>query len=161
MVKSSYAEGTQVSITRSREELERTLERFGAGQQMWMRDDEKAQVVLAFKRKGKTYRFHMKLTAPEQFRLYTKRLKYGSSQTYERSESTTQALADAENRRRFRSLANFVKALMDELKDAPNELAVKQVFRRERDKLKPVVTVPPEPKYDEAAIMLDHLEAAE
>jgi hypothetical protein len=46
-----------------------------------------------------------------------------------------------------------VKAILDELKDCPNELAVKQVFRRERDKLSPVVTVTPAPKYDESALI--------
>ncbi|MDP2952267.1 MAG: hypothetical protein Q8O76_02985 [Chloroflexota bacterium] len=40
-----YAEGTEVPIGRSRDEIERTLARFGASAQAWMRDDEKGVVT--------------------------------------------------------------------------------------------------------------------
>lgn len=100
-----YAENTTVPISRSRDELERTLERFGATAQMWMRDDEARAVVLAFKRNGAGYKFRIALTSPDN----EQRTPTGQL----RATSTARAVADQENRRRFRSLANYVKALMD------------------------------------------------
>ena len=100
-----YAEGTEVPISRSRDELERTLERFGATAQAWLRDDEKETVVLAFKRAGKGYKLVVRLVDAAACALTPK----GN----ERTASAAQDAADQENRRRFRSLANYVKAVMD------------------------------------------------
>ena len=100
-----YAEGTEVPISRSRDELERTLTRFGATTQGWLRDDEEKVVRLAFKRNGRGYRFTVKLQDAEGCRLTPTKQR--------RSDSVAMDLAEAENRRRFRSLANYVKAVMD------------------------------------------------
>lgn len=105
MTQGRYAEGTSVPISRSREELERTLERFGATAQAWMRDDEIGNITLAFKRKGNGYKFSISLRTQEDERYTPTRLR--------RSDSVARDAADKENRRRFRSLANYVKALMD------------------------------------------------
>jgi len=107
MTQRAYAENTTVPISRSREELERTLERFGATAQAWMRDDETQLVTLAFKRSGRGYRFVVRLPQwQDEHYLYTP--------THQRrTELKAREAADQEARRRFRSLANFVKALMD------------------------------------------------
>ena len=100
-----YAEHTVVPVSRSRDELERILVRFGATAQAWARDDEKGTVVLAFKRAGKGYKLVVHLVNAASF-----------TQTptgRERLASAAQEAAEQENRRRFRSLANFVKAMMD------------------------------------------------
>lgn len=46
-----------------------------------------------------------------------------------------------------------IKALKDELKDCTNELAVKQVFKRARDKMQPAATITPTPNYDDNALI--------
>ena len=101
-----YAEGTEVPIGRSRDEIERTLERFGATGQIWARDDEIGQVIIAFKRKARGYKFIIKLPPLSDFRFTPK-------MTYERTPKQMADMRDAETRRRFRSLANYIKALMD------------------------------------------------
>lgn len=106
MASRKYAEGTEVPISRSREELERVLERFGATAQAWLRDDELHQIKLAFKRQGKSYRFTVKLVGRKDCR-------DTPTGRWERTDKQAQDAADQENRRRFRSLTNYVKALMD------------------------------------------------
>ena len=56
-----YAQGTDVPVSRSQEEVERTLVRFGCQQRAWMRDDAKPMIALAFTRKGLSYRMVMPL----------------------------------------------------------------------------------------------------
>lgn len=103
---SKYAEGTTVSVGRSRDELERTLERFGANGQSWMRDDEKGITTMAFRRRGKTYMFTIAVPPLADF-------VKTPSKRYSRSQEDAKVHQDAELRRRFRSLANYIKALLD------------------------------------------------
>ena len=101
-----YAQGTQVDTGRSRLEIEHTLERFGATGQAWMRDDEQHRVVVAFKRSGRTYRFTLNIPGVEEFRETPKGV-------YTRTDKVMHEAHDAEIRRRFRSLANYIKAMLD------------------------------------------------
>lgn len=103
---SKYAEGTQVPVSRSREEIERTLERFGATAQMWMRDDEVGAVTVAFKRDGKMYKFSLRLPPLSAF-------KETPSHKWIRTAAAAKAAQDTETRRCFRSLANYLKAMLD------------------------------------------------
>ena len=77
-------------VTRSRDEIERTLKRYGCDQQLWMRDDTVPNMTLGFVRKGLTY----KLTVPLPKQGY----------------KFTIAEADAETMRRFRVLLIWLKA---------------------------------------------------
>ncbi|MDP3062976.1 MAG: hypothetical protein Q8O40_07180 [Chloroflexota bacterium] len=101
-----YAEGTEVPIGRSRDEIERTLARFGATAQAWIRDDEKGLVAVAFKRGGPAYRFTVPLPPLSAF-------METPTGRWTRTEAQAAAARDAEVRRRFRSLANYVKAVLD------------------------------------------------
>lgn len=101
-----YAEGTEVPIGRTRDEIERTLSRFGSTAQAWLRDDLKGVVTVAFKRAGHTYRFTVPSPPLSAF------MKTPSGR-WTRTEPQAAAARDAEVRRRFRSLANYVKAVLD------------------------------------------------
>lgn len=101
-----YAKGTEVSVGRTRDEIERILERFGASRQAWMRDDEKGVTTIAFIRERKTYKFSIKIPSLSEF-------METPSRRFERSEADAKRVQDAEMRRRFRSLANYIKALLD------------------------------------------------
>lgn len=106
MAKHSYAQGTVVPVGRSRDEIESTLIRFGATGQLWARDDERGIVVIAFKREGRTYKFTVPLPLLKEFRMTP-------SGRFERTEKQAEVARETEVRRRFRSLANYVKALLD------------------------------------------------
>ena len=100
-----YAQGTEVPIGRSRDEIERTLERFGATSQLWGRDDQVGRVTVAFKREGRAYKFTVDSPRIEDFQ----RTPTGR----DRAQSYAAQARDAEARRRFRSLANYLKAVLD------------------------------------------------
>ena len=102
----SYAQGTEVPVGRSRDEIERILARFGATGHIWARDDEERRVTIAFKRQQRAYKFIIKLPDLQGFR-YTPKMEW------ERTPKQMADMCDAETRRRFRSLANYIKALMD------------------------------------------------
>ena len=102
----SYAQGTEVPVGRSRDEIERILERFGATEQGWLRDDEKGITTIAFRRARRMYKFSIRIPALSEFMATPK-------QRYERTPIQAKAAQDAETRRRFRSLANYIKALLD------------------------------------------------
>ncbi|MDP3063867.1 MAG: hypothetical protein Q8O40_11760 [Chloroflexota bacterium] len=101
-----YAEGTEVPVGRSRDEIERTLARFGSTAQAWMRDDEKGVVTVAFKRGGHAYRFTVPSPPLSEF-------METPSGRWARTEAQALMARDTEIRRRFRSLANYVKAVLD------------------------------------------------
>jgi hypothetical protein len=105
-----YAEGTKVTVSKSRDEIERTLQRFNASQLMWMRNDDTRVVTAAFKRQGRSYKFEVPLPWPQDFLMTTKD-RYGHSRR--RTESQVKAALEQEERRLFRSLALFVKAILE------------------------------------------------
>ncbi len=101
-----HAQGTDVPVGRSRDEIERTLARFGATAQVWMRDDETGVVTVAFKREARAYRFTVPMPPLKDFEMTP-------SRKWIRTPEQAQSAKEAEVRRRFRSLANYVKALLD------------------------------------------------
>ena len=103
-----YAEGTEVSASRSREEIERTIQRFGATSHVWMRDDVAMRVVVAFKIGQRSYRFILPLPAPS-----SPQITQTPSRRWSRDEKQQRDALEAETRRRFRSLANYLKAMLD------------------------------------------------
>lgn len=106
MARRKYAEGTEVSIGRSRDEIENTLERFGASGQLWLRDNEREVVTIGFKCEERTYKFTIRLPPLGDFRTTP-------SGRWERTDIQAKNAQDAETRRRFRSLANYIKAILD------------------------------------------------
>lgn len=101
-----YAEGTAVPVGRSRDEIERTLIRFGATAQGWMRDDEKGLVVIVFSRAKRSYRFTVPLPSTKEF-------ETTPTGRYRGNVALVQEAQESEIRRRFRTLALYVKALLD------------------------------------------------
>lgn len=104
----SYAAQTTVDTGRSREEIERTLTRFRATQVAWMRDDETGRVIVAFKRDGKTYKFVLQMPT-----LTDRMIQYTPKQMILRTDAQRRDALEQERRRRFRSLANLLKATLD------------------------------------------------
>lgn len=102
---SAYASKTSVTVSRSRDEIERVLLRFGATAQMWGRDDEVGIVLVRFRRRARGYEFRLQLPRIEEFEL-TPTGKY-------RSKDVQLKAREQEERRRFRSLANYIKATLD------------------------------------------------
>ena len=99
-----YAKNTTVPVGRSRDEIERTLQRFGATQYAWMRDDERNLVTVAFRREGIAYRLTVTMPILADFRLTPKRQV--------RSESGMESEHAKETRRRFRALGLYLKAIL-------------------------------------------------
>src|SRR3990167_4672109 len=105
-----YAEKTTVSTAKSQEEIDRVLRRFNASAIGWLRDDAIAQVMLAFKRGQKSYRFSFSLPPIKNFESYRRK---GGYSTYTRTPVAAKAAHDQEVRRLFRSLALYVKGTLD------------------------------------------------
>lgn len=94
-----YAAGTEVSIAKSREEIEKLLRNYGATSFMYGSQGDRAAVM--FELKGRQYRMEV---------------KYPPLRSFERSRRTdTQVIAayEAEQRRRWRSLALVIKAKLE------------------------------------------------
>jgi len=103
-----YAAGTKVSTARSQEEIDATLRRFKAGKTIWMRDDEAGLAVVAFQRGLLTYKFALPFPKPGD-----PSIRWTPSRRLLRSAAEQQRFLDQEVRRRFRSLANYLKAVLD------------------------------------------------
>jgi len=114
MPASRYAEHTVGSPGRSQEEIDHTLQRFGAGKRLWARDDEAGRVTVAFERKGRAYRISFTLPQLGSFKTYTRKGAYNTSS---RSDSAAKTAQQQEHRRLFRSLANYVKATLAAVDD--------------------------------------------
>ena len=112
MAERSYATGTKVDTGRSRVEIERTLERFGATGFMFARDDDEQVFIVGFRREGRGYRFVLAMVDRETFRFNKPRYSY-QEHGAQRAENTIDKMTDQETKRRWRSLANFVKATLD------------------------------------------------
>lgn len=100
----TYAENTQVPVERSRAEIERTLQRYGAGAFMYGWDQ--SQAVIGFDVDGRRYRISLSLPAKEDF-TYTES---------GRARTSTQAIQSAweqANRQRWRALSLWVKATLE------------------------------------------------
>jgi hypothetical protein len=107
MASGKYAQGTEVTADRSRTEIERTLERFGASAFAygWSSDRGTAQVM--FEANGRRVRFELPM--PDRS---SKEFIYNGRGT-QRTEPGIRAAYDAEVRRRWRALALVVKAKLE------------------------------------------------
>ena len=97
----TYAAKTDVPVSRSRDEIERTLTRFGATAFAYMSNAE-GQVAISFEVRRIRVLMRMQLPRREQFRL--------DKRGYERTESAIERDWEQACRQRWRSLANGVKA---------------------------------------------------
>jgi len=109
-----YAAGTTVSTSQSREEIEHTLQRFGASKYIWARDDENGRVTVGFNREQRTYRISFSLPSIKKFESYR---RTGSHHDIKRTESAALALQEQEIKRLFRSFGNYLKAMMAAIDD--------------------------------------------
>jgi hypothetical protein len=100
-----YAEGTQVAEDRSKQEIERTLRRYGAS--AFSYGWEGTRVVLSFRAHERLIRFEMRMPEPDDDEVaYTPSGKI-------RSSSQVDKALDQEARRRWRALALVIKAKLE------------------------------------------------
>ena len=104
----AYAENTTVDSAKSRAEIERTLERYGATTFMYGSQPEKA--VVGFEMNGRNVRFVIPLPARDdpKFTSY----KQGGS-VYLRAENVQRDLYEKAVRQKWRALALVVKAKLE------------------------------------------------
>lgn len=103
-----YAEKTEVSTSRSLDEIERVLNRYGATQFMYGRDDETRRAVVMFTMNGKRIRFMLPLPDrnDEQFTLTP-------SKGWRRSEDQARDAYDQAVRQRWRALTLAIKSKLE------------------------------------------------
>lgn len=97
-----YAAGTDVPVSRSRDEIERTLARFGASAFGYMTSQD-GTVAISFEFKSLRVLMKMQLPSREEFR-------YTGTTTKRRTDSAVERDWEQACRQRWRSLANGVKA---------------------------------------------------
>ncbi len=100
---SVYATGTEVPSERSRMEIERTLQRYGA--EGFAYGWQEGRAVIGFRMKDRNVRFILPMPVKGGFA----RTRTG----VRRSESSADAAFQAEQRRRWRALALSVKAKLE------------------------------------------------
>jgi hypothetical protein len=101
---SRYAEGTSVSMEKSRAEIERDLGRYGASHFGYMTTPEGAEVM--FQAKGVQVRMRVKFPPAAAYqKTATGRLRHG--------EAAKEAAREAEVRRLWRALALVIKAKLE------------------------------------------------
>lgn len=100
-----FAEGTDVSVDRSKSEIEQVLTRFGADQFMYGWKGEAAAV--AFRANGRHIRFLLPMPQP------TEREITHTARGQKRSPSDVQVAIDREKRRRWRALCLCIKAKLE------------------------------------------------
>lgn len=103
---SRYAEGTQVSSDASRQEIERTLSRYGATSFAYGWQSERAMV--GFEIDGRQVRFHLPLPDRQD-----RRFTHTPSRGARRSESAAAQEYEKAVRQRWRALALVVKAKLE------------------------------------------------
>lgn len=103
-----YAQSTEVSSSRSRDEIERTLERYGADQFLYGWKDTDA--VVGFRMEGRQVRFVLPLPCKDDkaFTEYTSRGKL-----WARTEEAARKLYEQAVRQRWRALALVIKAKLE------------------------------------------------
>jgi hypothetical protein len=103
-----YAAQTEVSADRSRAEIERTLERYGADQFMYGWSGQHA--LVAFRLRGRHVRIQVPLPARDDPRFTS--YQQGSV-LYRRTEAAVQKLYEQATRQRWRALALVIKAKLE------------------------------------------------
>lgn len=103
-----YAASTDVSSGRSREEIERTLERYGADQFLY--GWEEANALVGFRMKSRQVRFVLPLPAKTDPAV-TSYISRGKTQP--RTEEAARKLYEQAVRQRWRALALVIKAKLE------------------------------------------------
>lgn len=103
-----FAEKTDVSASRSRDEIERTLERYGADQFLY--GWQEASAVLGFRMNGRHIKFVLPLPSrdDEAFNIYLR-----GSVRYQRESEQALKLWEQATRQRWRALSLVVKAKLE------------------------------------------------
>jgi hypothetical protein len=102
-----YAEGTEVTVDRSRTEIERTLERFGATAFAYGWSSDHQAAVVSFEAQDRRVRFTLPLPdrSAREFTL--------NGRGQRRTEPQMRSAYDAELRRRWRALGLVIKAKLE------------------------------------------------
>jgi len=104
---SRYAEKTEVPADRSRNEIEKTLTRYGAQGFMYGWEDSGKRAIIAFMIGGKRIRFELPMPDPNAEEFVT------TSQGRPRSDTAARAAWEQASRQRWRALALAVKAKLE------------------------------------------------
>lgn len=99
-----YAARTEVDSGRSRLEIERTLERYGADQFAYA--SEPGRAMIGFRLRGRSIRFVLPMPLLDAF-------KYTEARGYERSASAQREAWEQASRQRWRALALVIKAKLE------------------------------------------------
>lgn len=112
---SRYAEGTEVSVEKSKSEIERTLMRYGADQFMSAWDKDKGVAIVGF-RVGRRY-VQIQLPMPdprgEEFTKRKQISRSGNEYVYDRTEGEASRLWEQAQRQRWRALGLVIKAKLE------------------------------------------------
>lgn len=103
---SRYAESTTVAADKSRAEIERTLQRYGADQFMY--GWETSRAVIQFRAQGRHIRFLMDMPDPK-----ADEFVYTPAKRYERTPEQQQEAWEQATRQRWRALALVIKAKLE------------------------------------------------
>ena len=103
---SEFAKNTSVSVEKSRAEIERTVQRYGAQGYMYATRDDMA--VVQFEMEGRVIRFRLELPSPND-RVFTHTEKRGTARS---DEQAFQAWEQA-CRQRWRALLLVIKAKLE------------------------------------------------
>ena len=105
-----YAEGTSVSIARSRDEIERLLARHKATGFLY--GEQGSRAMIAFELEGRRYRMELKYPRLSDFSWGTRGNQHGR-QEYERSPAQMEIALYAEKQRLWRGLVLLVKGKLE------------------------------------------------
>jgi hypothetical protein len=105
-----YAEGTTVSVQKSKDELRALLKRYGATKLIDVTDDELGDAV-QFEMRGRWLRFSVPKPDPEKYREYKRSPR--DWYTYKRTDDEVQKKAQQEYMRRWRVLVLLVKGKLE------------------------------------------------
>lgn len=103
-----YAAQTDVSASKSRDEIERTLSRYGADQFLYGWKDSDA--VVGFRMEGRQVRFVLPLPSRDD-KAFTEYVSRGK--LWERTEEAARKLYEQAVRQRWRALALVIKAKLE------------------------------------------------
>lgn len=110
----AYAKDTTVSVDKSRAEIERTLDRYGADQFSYGRDDARGLVCIQFRAQDRHVRFMLILPKPTETRFT--RTKQGP-----RSPENARKAWEQGCRQRWRALSLCIKAKLEAVESGISE----------------------------------------
>jgi hypothetical protein len=117
----SYAQGTTVSVEKSKAEIERTLTKFGAAQFVTGWDDRHGKAFVQFDMNDRRIRFVLAIPDKESFRKYQRKNGWGGTNEKERTDAQVKDFQDQEMRRRWRALGLVVKAKLEAVETGISE----------------------------------------